>query len=297
MVDMDKILNDTELWDKAAKEADERKEKLQSFGENAFGIFVKTEDGMFVVDPEDACVSQDLLNKGSYNTKELETARSFTTKDSDILVVGAHLGTHAIALSKTCKHVIAIEANTHTYTLLEANVLLNKRTNIELHNIAAAESSRKIEFMMSRANSGGSKRGPLKESKPAYIYDKPEVVEIDAVPLDAYLEDKAYDLVLMDIEGSEYFALQGMQKILANTKALSVEYLPHLLKYGAGISPQQFADLLTPHFDWLYVPENDHTISPKEAIPNMLQGMYDADCGFENLYFLKDPLPQRLMPR
>ena len=48
-----------------------------------------------------------------------------------------------------------------------------------------------------------------------YTYDNPKVIDVDAYSLDEYLDHDEFDLVLIDIEGSEYFAMKGMSNILS----------------------------------------------------------------------------------
>ena len=40
--------------------------------------------------------------------------------------------------------------------------------------------------------------------------------------IELYIKRDDFDMIIMDIEGSEYFALQGMQKILSNTELLMI---------------------------------------------------------------------------
>jgi tRNA G37 N-methylase Trm5 len=46
-------------------------------------------------------------------------------KHSDVLIVGAHIGTLAIPISRLAKHVDAIEANPETFKFLSLNVAMN----------------------------------------------------------------------------------------------------------------------------------------------------------------------------
>ena len=166
--------------------------------------------------------------------------------DAGVLVVGAHIGSLVVPLSKKCREVVAFEANPSTYRLLAINLRLNDVTNCRAVNLAANDVKGTIEFLMSRANSGASKRVPLiKEAM--YYYDNPETVSVEAVRLDDYLDQEGFGLVVMDIEGSEYFALQGMQRILQGSRALAVEFLPHHLKNVSRVSVQQFLSLVEPH--------------------------------------------------
>jgi FkbM family methyltransferase len=273
-------------WEDRAQAALDRKNTMQSFGPFAKGILVEGKHGMFVVDPEDSSVSAHLLSGGTYNDEELALASSFVNSSSNALIVGTHIGALAIPLSKLCKTLDAIEANPDTQKLLKVNFLINECNNVTLHCIAASDSREPIQFLKNRDNSGGSKRKPLIDQI-YYVYDKPEIVTIDAWPLDERLGDRVYSLILMDIEGSEYFALKGMQKILSHAKALAVEFLPHHLKDVSGVTVKEFCEQLQPHFSWMYIVGNNHLI-PATHFQETLQACYDVGQGYDGVYFLKD---------
>jgi len=203
-----------------------------------------------------------------------------------VLVVGSHIGGHVIPLSKRCHSLTAIEANPNTFAYLKLNMLLNQCNNTKIHNIAASDKEEKIKFLLSRENSGGSKRVPLELHLP-YIYDDPEIVEIDAVSLDQFLGRTAFDLIVMDIEGSEYFALKGMQNILASSKTLAVEFLPNHLKHVADVGPKDFIDTILPHFSWMYL-EKARSLISKDEISQRIVDMYDRGERHDLIYFLKN---------
>ena len=114
----------------------------------------------------------------------------------------------------------------------------------------------------------------------------PETVSVEAVRLDDYLEHEGFGLVVMDIEGSEYFALQGMQRILKGSRALAIEFLPHHLKNVSRVSVQQFLSLVEPHFSTLNIPSKDVRVE-RANFRTALQSMYDADHGDEGIIFEK----------
>jgi FkbM family methyltransferase len=242
---------------------------------NGFGeALVKTEQGSFWLDPDDQVVSKDLLLNGSYGTAEIRLAANHIEQNSRVLVVGAHIGTIAIPLSKMCRQLIAIEANPATCELLRRNVLLNARDNLRVIHAAANDRNGTIEFVMNTRNSGGSKRMP-KYRDSIYFDDNPRIVTVPAKRLDDIL-DHAFDLVLMDIEGSEYFALLGMQRILAHAKTFIVEFLPHHLSRVGGITVDDFLAPLIPHFDHLTIPTT-HRVVERDNFTSALQGMYDRN--------------------
>ena len=56
------------------------------------------------------------------------------------------------------------------------------------------------------------------------------------------------DLIVMDIEGSEFFALSGMPEILAKSRHLQMEYIADHLDKVSAVSNEELLGLLSPHF-------------------------------------------------
>ena len=116
--------------------------------------------------------------------------------------------------------------------------------------------------------------------------DNPETISVKAVSLDRYLEKKDFNIVVMDIEGSEYFALQGMQKILSKCKLLVVEFLPHHLKNVSGVTVEQFLSVIAPHFTKLTIPSKQISCGFSDFV-NHLTKMYSLDQEDESIIFEK----------
>jgi FkbM family methyltransferase len=257
----------------------------KKLGNNIKAIITNSENGLFAVDPEDLEVGQKLLS-GGFGIEEVQRLKKFIDNKSKVLIVGTHIGSLAIPLSKHCKEVTAIEANPNTYELLEINLQLNNAENITPHNIFASDSQEKVEFLLNTVNSGGSKRKPKKSSF-LYDFDNPEIIELESHRLDDYLPEHDYDLILLDIEGSEYFAMKGMKDILSNCKTLVVEFLPHHLKNVADIDVETFLSVLPGHFTKFNLPDNkqEHNIS---EVKTVLQKMYDSNLGEDGIIFTSD---------
>ena len=102
--------------------------------------------------------------------------------------------------------------------------------------------------------------------------------------MDDFLPNHDYDLVLLDIEGSEYFAMKGMKEILSNCKTLVVEFLPHHLRNVADIDVDTFISVIPGQFTKFQLPDNnqEHTIS---EIKTVLQNMYDSNIGEDGIIF------------
>jgi len=217
-------------------------------GRYAVGVLCDTDQGLFVVDPADAVVGLRLARQGSYETRLLQALSRLIPEGGRLAVLGSHVGALLVPLAKRCDEVVAFEANPRTFRLLGMNIELNDVSGSTIHNLAVGEKEGVIQFLANTANSGGAKRRPL-HSNFIYTFDDPDVIEVPVVRFDDVVPDHKFDLIVMDIEGSEYFALQGMQDTLSRSKHLLVEYLPHHLDGVSDIDDAQFASLIEPHFD------------------------------------------------
>ena len=121
-----------------------------------------------------------------------------------------------------------------------------------------------------------------------YFFDNPSTCVVQSTSLDVLFTDveSTYDLVFMDIEGSETFALRGMQKILKNAKALIVEFLPHHLTRVAGVSVEEFLQPIENHFQILEIPTLGIRVKRNEFLP-VLQRMFDQGDGADCVCFSK----------
>ncbi|MGO8710916.1 MAG: FkbM family methyltransferase [Rhizomicrobium sp.] len=245
--------------------------------------------GLFAVGAEDEFVGRSLRETGAYGLAEIALAARKISRNDDVLVVGAHVGTLAIPLARLCNHVTAIEANPWTFKLLQCNIILNDVKNISAYNFAANDKQEKLRFVMNTINSGGSKRLP-KTRRPEYFHDNPKLIDVDAFPLDDKFINYIPSLIIMDIEGSEYFALKGMTKMLEKSKTLFIEYLPHHLSMVSGIEPELLATILRSHFDRAFFPSTGESYQ-NENFTRVLREKFDRQEGHECVIFTKNSSP------
>jgi len=255
------------------------------FGDHVAAAIIRSGGGVYAIDVEDDTVRRKAQGHQSPVEDEIHRVAQFVDRDSDVLVVGAHIGTVAIPVSKLCRKLWAIEANPRTFELLTLNLKLNDATNVHALNIMAGDRDEEAKFVLNRTNSGGSKRMP-KVKASMYFADHPEIVTLKTQPLDTVLAGIDFSLVFMDIEGSEYFALKGMQNILRRANTLFVEFLPHHLRNVSGVSPEEFVAPIEPHFSRLFIPsKNQHVARP--AFKDVLRRMYDHDEADAGLVFTR----------
>ena len=256
---------------------------LNSLGKDVKALIVETKNGVFAVDPADLEVGAKLREKGEYGISEINQISQLIDNQSSVLIVGAHIGSLAIPIANICAKLVAIEANPSNFKLLETNVKLNNTSNITLHNIAASNKKETIKFQLNTVNSGGSKRVPINNHY-MYTYDNPEVIDVEAYSLDNYLSNNKFDLVLIDIEGSEYFAMQGMKDILSQTQTLIVEFLPHHITNVAGVKLTDFLDNIPGHLTKLTIPSKNKTYPIDIGIVT-LQQMFQSGQGDDGIIF------------
>lgn len=235
------------------------------------GSVFKTSQGMFCINPEDQLVSRELVQTGQYSSGEISSISNFIDLNSNILLLGGHIGSLCIPLSKKVAEMTVFEANPSTYELLKINLSLNHASNITAYNLAANDEFGTLDFVMNTVNSGGSKRMP-KEKADAYFFDNPEVRKVPAVRLDDFLHGQSFDLIFMDIEGSEYFAMKGMPKLLEQASVLVVEFLPHHLSSVAGVTAGEFAECLV-GFQTLISRAQKKVVHGQDAIRELLEVM------------------------
>lgn len=226
---------------------------LKNLMGNAHAVLVNTQFGKMIVDPLDNHVSRQLLKKGDYNPQEINSIKKLLNKTDSVLICGAHIGSLAIPLSLKVRKLIAIEANPKNYDILNLNLKINNIANVNTYNFAAAEKKRVIKFILNTENSGGSKRKPL-NYKNNYYYDSPKIINVQAYSLDRKLKEN-FDVVIMDIEGSEYYAISGMHRILKSARIFIFEFIPNHLTDVANVSIKEFVEKIpVRNFKYAYFP-------------------------------------------
>jgi FkbM family methyltransferase len=275
------------------KQARFARKRKNMHGPYARAVLYITENGSFLAPIDDIEIGSKIGKEGGYDLNELNQILHLLDASSVVYVVGTHIGLLLVPIARKTKTVIGYEANPQTFELLQMNIALNQLSNTTIFNYAAGDKDGDIEFYMNVANSGGSKIKP-KTDNFIYTFDKPETIKVKMTVLDEHASIENLppaDMIVMDIEGAEYFALKGMQKILAASKALYIEFIPHHLQNVAGVNATQLLDLIIPHYNKakfmkqpgkVYDIKNDF-LSFNATIENMMHHQKD-----DNILFFKD---------
>jgi len=212
-------------------------------GPHATHVLSDSFNGKLLVPVGDFEVGRKLAFKGEYDRTHIEKLLQLVNGESNVLFVGAHVGSLVIPIAKAVEKVVAVEANPATFDALLMNLAINQCRNVRALNIAASDRCEKVAFLASAHNTGGSKIAPAKPRK-EFVYDHPKTVEVDAAPLDELLPDFYPSHIIMDVEGAEARAMAGMPRLLASSRVFIVEFLPNHIENVAGISCNDFLKLI-----------------------------------------------------
>lgn len=248
-------------------------------GPFAVAILTRTENGLLLVPRGDVMVGRRLSYNGRYDPELLDFLLRKCEAESEVLFVGAHVGALAIPVAMKVKRVVAVEANPAAFDLLRMNTVLNGLSNMEIHNFAAGDRSGEARLLTSELNSGGSSiAADRPDHRESYLYCNPRGTKVVMRRMDEVFPDAQFDLIVMDIEGSEASALRGMSALVCRSRGLLVEVAEDHLRYIGGVSNEEFLSLVGPHFDEAFVlaekPRHGEPIHrgpyTKSAFPQMM---------------------------
>jgi FkbM family methyltransferase len=128
--------------------------------------------------------------------------------------VGAHAGYHTICAARVVGEqgrVIAVEADPDTADIAREQIALNELQNITVLSLAIADKVGKITFMRSSLDSRTSAITGTGSQK-----GRASAIEVPMTTLDVLLDEFPMpDMLKMDIEGAEIYALPGGERLFS----------------------------------------------------------------------------------
>jgi FkbM family methyltransferase len=173
--------------------------------------------GSFLVIENDL-IGNFMLRHGFWEKHIYDIYSKFLTPESIVIDAGANIGFHTVHLAKLSKLVYAFEPQSIIFNILSTNILLNNVSDkIKQYCLGLGDKKTKL-YMESEEkymetdtiyNFGG--RGLTNEPS--------DSEEINLIKWDEEFNyvDKI-DFIKMDIQGSEIYALKGMENILIKNK-------------------------------------------------------------------------------
>lgn len=169
----------------------------------------------------DDLLQQHIFTYGYYEKDATEMWKHCIKGAKNVVDIGANVGYYSIITAKYGPkdvQIYSFEPMTRTNQRAWENIKLNAFNNIHLQKLAVSDTTKKETIAMGEsANWGGSKI--VHDA----VSDKVHSEQIETVTLDAFVAEhniQQIDVVKMDIEGYEPFALKGMQASLAKFKPI-----------------------------------------------------------------------------
>jgi FkbM family methyltransferase len=168
-----------------------------------------------------------------YNAYEPEVVALFNSlvhKDALVFDIGAWIGNYALLAATKAKQVIALETNPDNIARIKNNISLNEGFDkiITVLNIGA--SNKKTLAALDKRESRSMDRV---RDMPEPKTDAEDAIRLDTLDnITANLDINHIDLVMMDIEAHEIYALEGMKELLSKkaVKHLIIEVHPKILQ-------------------------------------------------------------------
>jgi FkbM family methyltransferase len=191
----------------------------------------------------DAKDSLDLFINKIYEPYETKLISNIISPGDVVLDIGANIGYYTVIFAKLVGQngkVFAFEPEPTNFSLLQKNVSINGCSNVTVEQKAVSNRNERKKLYLNKENAG---MHTIYKSQYADL----DPVEIETISLDTYFNNYTgkIDFIKMDIEGSEYTALEGMKTILQrqNSIKLLVAFFPSAIR-EYGYEPEQYFDLL-----------------------------------------------------
>ncbi|HEV2316935.1 MAG TPA: FkbM family methyltransferase [Thermoplasmata archaeon] len=209
-----------------------------------------------------------------------------------VVDLGANIGYFTLRFARAVGpegHVFAFEPDAENYGLLVENIGRNGHGNVTAEPQAAGAVTGVAQLYRSATSHGDHRLRAAAELRPS--------VEVRVVALDDYpdLQGRVVDFAKVDIQGAEFDAVRGMQRILRETPAIRmlIEFCPYLLR-RSGEDPGAFLNYLESLGLTVYhVDGRRHRI---ERVPfDQLLAHFDGGSDYStNLFCARSPPPAGL---
>lgn len=236
-------------------------ELVKNFPKAFYQVFSFGDEGSFYVDNRVDIIKNQLRSGQVWEADFHNLMRHFAKPGSTVLDIGAHIGTHTVALSKMVGEdgkVIAFEPQKKIYSELVNNLELNGCHNVTAYRCALGDRFAEIEMNPTAAdNEGGASIGKGG--------DAARMITLDSLNLNNI------SFLKMDVEDFEYYVLHGAEQTIRRNKPVMIievmgavyiptpdrqERIQQTLRY---IESLGYTTTFIPGSwsDWLAVPNND----------------------------------------
>jgi FkbM family methyltransferase len=200
-----------------------------------------------LLDIQDKYIGRPLLVKGSYEQRISETFAKYLQPDSCVIDIGANIGYYSLLAASRCPQgkVLSFEPDKQNFQLLKTSIVYNGFEQIiQAYNLAVSDTNKSIMIadLGTTVNSGARVTSINEDLLKSLVADKDASLnKIEAVQLDSFVIANKVDIVKIDIEGHEPYAVRGMLNILKRDQpVIFAELAPSSINLFSGMEPSDF---------------------------------------------------------
>ena len=130
--------------------------------------------------------------------------------------IGANYGYYSVKLSPYAKYIYAFEPVSKTFTILNKNISINSLSNIKTFKLGVSNQNLPVDINL--YSSSGNNSLYLRDIPKGHSLKFKGKETIQMIKLDEFIKEKALlppDIMKIDVEGAELYALQGGREVIA----------------------------------------------------------------------------------
>lgn len=222
-----------------------------------------------ILNINDRVISRPILLKNNYEENVTKTLLKYLKPDLHFLDIGANIGYYSLLVASQCPaaKIYSFEPDSNNFRLFKTSIHYNGFDDrIQAHQLAVSDTTETILLfdVGTTTNSGAKITAPDKDSFTPFIHtDQPDLQTVQAVRLDDFLVGTPIDLLKIDIEGHEPFAIRGMAELIRhNRPVILAELAPLSLSLIGRTTPADFLQFFLDLNYQISVISDDATLIP-----------------------------------
>lgn len=232
---------------------------------------------LIVDDVNDLVISRFILDNQVWEPIESDLIVRLLSPGDRVVDIGANIGYFTVLFSQLVgSHgkVYGFEPETNNFSLLNANVLLNKLDNVTIENLALSDDEREYCLYLSPQNKG--------DHRISFTAGR-DTQNVTSTSLDRYFfaNDEKIQLIKSDTQGHELHVLKGMVNVIKRNRdhlCCLLEYSPGLLLSGDGDGVDHllgFLESLAAEVYWIKEKDKDceFVLMDEDALRDVSQKM------------------------
>jgi len=183
---------------------DEKSEMLENL-EHTEQVLINN-IGNFIVYKNDY-ITNEIKQSGDWEPEFNNFFKNILTKDSNVIDIGAFVGTNTVKMAKYAKHVYSFEPFRKSFELLNKNLILNDISNVSTYNLAVGNEHKtinKLWFPIKNINFGC-----MRINKDDNLINDSIDINVNMIKLDDITVNERVHLIKIDVEGCEEEVLKG----------------------------------------------------------------------------------------